>query len=121
MIEVIKDYPRDVVSLRAHGHVTREDYDRVVVPAVAAARDAFDRVRLYYEIDSDFTAIDPAAIWRDFEIGVQTLPHWEKTAIVTDVLWIKTAAQLFALLLPGTIRIFSLRDAGVARKWIVER
>ena len=38
MLTLIEDLPQDVVGVEAHGKVTAEDYERVLVPAVDAAR-----------------------------------------------------------------------------------
>jgi hypothetical protein len=37
MIEMLEGFPECVVAVVAKGRVTREDYDRVLIPAVEAA------------------------------------------------------------------------------------
>jgi hypothetical protein len=46
------------------------------------------------------------------------LTHWERIAVVTDVDWIKNAMHLFAFMIPGAVRYFSLADTQQARDWI---
>ncbi len=118
MIEIIKDLPPNVLGIRAEGRVTAQDYEHIVVPAVEASLKGRDKIRLYYELGSEFEAIDPGAIVEDTKIGVRDLPHWEKLAVVTDVEWIKLAVRAFAFLIHGKVRIFPVLEAGIAREWI---
>jgi hypothetical protein len=38
MLTLIADLPKDVVGVEAHGKVTADDYERVLIPAVDARR-----------------------------------------------------------------------------------
>ncbi|MGH6870455.1 MAG: STAS/SEC14 domain-containing protein [Rhizomicrobium sp.] len=118
MLEVLKGFPESVLAVRAKGHVTARDYREVCIPAVEAALKAHDKIRLYYELGRDFEGISPAAVWDDTEIGLKTLTHWEKIAVVTDVEWIKHATSLFAIILPGSVKVFPVQAAADARVWI---
>ena len=33
--EVLKGHPEDIVAISAHGHITRADYDNVMIPLLA--------------------------------------------------------------------------------------
>ena len=118
MIEPLPDFPDNVVAMACRGHVTRKDYETVLIPAVEAALGKHDKVRLYYEIGPDFTGIDPAAVWEDFSIGMSHLTRWERIAVVTDVDWIRNTMQFFRFLLPGEMRVVPVAEAGKARDWI---
>jgi SpoIIAA-like len=118
MIELLTGFPDGVVALRCRGHVTRNDYDTVLIPTVEKALKARDKVRLYYEIDPDFTAIDPAAVWEDFKVGMEHFSRWERVAVVTDVDWIKHTMQIFSFLMPGDMKVFPTTEAERARAWI---
>ena len=119
MIEALTGFPDSVLAFVCHGHVTREDYDTVLVPAVANALEAHDKVRLYYETAPDFGGISPGAVWEDTKVGLGHLSHWEKFAVVTDVDWIRHTMNLFRFLIPGEMKVFSTDEAGKAREWIV--
>ena len=54
MIELIEGLPAPVVGLRVGGEVTRQDYERVLLPAVRAMRESHDRIRLLYVLGADF-------------------------------------------------------------------
>lgn len=118
MIEILKGFPDNVAALACRGHVTRQDYETVLVPHVEALLKRHDKVRLYYEIGADFTAIDPGAVWEDFKVGMAHLTHWERVAVVTDVDWIRHTMSLFAFVIPGDVRIFPMAEAAQARGWL---
>jgi hypothetical protein len=120
MIENLEGFPGNTVAFACHGHVTREDYLNTVVPAVNRAFEENERVRLYYEVGSDLEAIDMAAAWTDFATGVEHWLRWERIAVVTDVAWIGTSIQAFGFLMPGEIKLFSLKDRAVAKEWVSE-
>jgi SpoIIAA-like len=118
MLEVLSGFPDGVIAVRAKGHVTRKDYEDVLVPKV---RDAFARrqkVRCFYELGPEYAGFDPGAMWEDFKLGMGHLAGWERVAIVTDVDWIRHAMNIFRVLMPGTIRLFANADAAEARRWI---
>jgi len=119
MIELLPGFPDAVVAAACRGHVTREDYDSVLIPRVAEALKKHDAVRVYYQIGDDFNGIDPGAVWEDIVVGVSHLPHWDRIAVVTDIGWIRTTMNMFGFLVPGKVRVFPASEVDAARKWIV--
>ena len=118
MIEVLSDFSDGVVGFRCADHITRQDYETVLIPTLNAAFNEHKTLRAYCEIVS-FSGISPGALWDDVKVGMEHLAHWERAAIVTDIDWISHATKLFAFLWPGDVRVFSLSDAEQARAWIV--
>lgn len=118
MIEALRDFPANVVAFRCTGHVTRRDYDTVLVPAVEAALKQHDKIRLYYQIGQDFSGIDADAMWEDFSVGVAHWRHWERIAVVADVDWIRNTIRALGFLMPGAVRVFPLSGETLARTWI---
>jgi hypothetical protein len=119
MIERLTNLPDNVLGFVCRGQVTKADYDTVLVPAVNAALTRHDRLRLYYELGSEFTGIDPGAMWEDFKVGMEHLTRWERAAVVTDVEWIRFTMRMFSFMMPGTTRMFSVAEAEEARSWIL--
>jgi hypothetical protein len=119
MIERLAGFPDKVCAFVCHGHVTREDYTAVLVPAVEAALKSYDKVRLYYETAPDFTGIDPSAVWQDTTVGMSHFFSWERIAVVTDVNWIKNTFQFFTFLMPAPMKVFPNAEAEEARRWIL--
>jgi len=46
VIEALKDFPDDVAAFAYHGHVTRSDYETVVIPDIEDKLNRDKRVRL---------------------------------------------------------------------------
>ena len=69
MIRMLTGFPDDVLAVACEGHVTRRDYEDVLIPAVTAALQRHPKLRVYYEVTPQFTGIDAAAVWEDFQLG----------------------------------------------------
>ena len=119
MIEIIEGFPENVLGILAKGEVTRKDYLEVVIPAIDKALKGNAKLRLYYDLGSQFTGIDFGAEWEDFKLGIEHLSRWERAAVVTDVAWIRHAVGAFQFLMPGEVRVFTTGQTSEARKWIV--
>jgi phosphoserine phosphatase len=119
MINDIEGFPDNVVALMAKGQLTKQDYDQVLISRVEAALERHRKIRLYYELGSQFSGIDPGAAWEDFRVGVEHLTRSERAAIVTDVDWIRHMVDAFRFLMPGQLRVFTTAQAREARAWIV--
>ncbi|HXI85912.1 MAG TPA: STAS/SEC14 domain-containing protein [Parvularculaceae bacterium] len=118
MIKLAQGFPENIVAVKCSGHVTRSDYEKVLIPAVDQALKAHEKVRLYYHVGADFEGIDPGAILEDMKVGFSHLSRWEKMAVVTDVAWIRHAIKAFAFLMPGELKFYSLAEDENARSWI---
>ena len=119
MIEVLKDFPDNVAAFACHGHITKQDYATVLVPAVEQALKNHDKVRLYYEIAADLLR------WHrsEHQHGRTKGRHRSFAEVgtiggVTDVEWIKHMVHFLSFLMPGTTKLFTLADAAQARQWI---
>jgi SpoIIAA-like len=120
MIRLLEGFPDNVIAVACEGHVTRRDYEDVLIPAVEAALRLHEKLRIYYEVTPQFAGIDAAAVWEDFQLGMQHLSRWERMAAVTDVEWIRLAMNAFRFLLPGRLRVFPTSEAAAARRWIAD-
>jgi hypothetical protein len=120
MIEQYTEFPENVLGLRISGHVSREDYQQVVIPAVDAALQRAQKVNIYVQVDNDFSGLELGALWDDLKVGLGHLRNWERIAVVTDIAWIANALNVFGFLKPGQVEVFPLADAGKARTWIAE-
>lgn len=118
MIEQLSGFPGNVLAFVAHGQVTKEDYESVIIPTAEKAMRHYGKVRLYYESGKDFAGIEPAAMWDDFKVGMGHLAQWERVAVVTDLEWIKLTVAAFRFLLPGRVSAYPTSEAEAARSWI---
>ena len=106
MIEILKDFPDNVVAISCEGQVTKEDYDGIFVPAILKTLKRHDKIRLFYKISANFTGYDPGAIWEDMKIGLEHPTRWERAAVVTDVDWIVQTMRIFSFLIPCPSKVF---------------
>jgi hypothetical protein len=120
MIEKIPDLPENVLGFKAKGTVTASDYASVIIPAVETLFARQRKVRFLYHLGEEFTRFEPAAMWDDTQLGLKHLTGWERIAIVSDVEWIRGAVRVFALAIPGHVRVFHNRELTEAMHWISE-
>ena len=109
MIQLLTDLPAGVVGMEAVGHVEADDYTNVVEPAVRAALQHSDKVRLLYVLGEGFEGYSAAASWEDAKLGIGHWSAWERIAIVTDRGWIRDALKAFGWMFPG-------RGQGLSRR-----
>jgi hypothetical protein len=124
VIEALKDFPDSVAAFVCREHVTKADYETVLIPHVEDRLKRHKKVRIYAEIAPDFAGLERGAVWEDTKLGVSHFFEWERSALVTDVEWMKHLAKFFGFfgfLLPGEWRAFPTAEASTAREWIVER
>lgn len=118
MITLLPNLPDNTIGITASGRVSGGDYEDVLVPAVEAALKKHKKLRLIYELDSDFTGFAPGALWDDMKLGMTHLSAWERVAVVTDVSWVANAANMFRFVMPCAVKVFALKDRAVAQAWI---
>ena len=118
MIKLLEGFPDNVIAVNCSGHVTKRDYEDVLIPAVKRTLKAHEKARLYYRVGPEFDAIDPGAILEDVSVGISHLSRWERVAVITNVEWIRLAVRAFAFLIPGPAKFFTIEEEPQAREWI---
>lgn len=119
-MRILEGYPADVLAVAAEGHITRADYDEVLIPAVTARIKAEGKVKLLYVIGEGFRGYSAGAIWDDAKLGFLHLGDFTRVAVVTDVGWIVGSVRLFAPLIPCPVQVFALAEIEAAKAWIAE-
>lgn len=119
MIEILKNFPDNVIAFSCEGQVTKKDYDGILVPAILETLKRHDKIRLFYKTSANFTGYAPGAIWEDLKIGVEHPTRWERVAVVTDVDWIVQMMRLFSFLIPCPTKLFPSSEAAQAKAWII--
>jgi SpoIIAA-like len=118
MIKHLNDLPSHVVGFICSGRITRHDYETVFVPVIEAALQQHEKVRLYYQIEFDFSHIEPG-VSHNFDVGIDHLLRWDRIGIVTDLDWFRETVRALSFLMPGYVELFSLDEAAEARKWLL--
>jgi SpoIIAA-like len=124
VIEALTNFPDNVTAFACHGHVTKADYETVLIPDLEGKLNRHKKVRIYCEIAPDYIGIDPGAVWEDTKFGFSHLFDWDRAVMVTDVEWMRQAVKffggVFGFLAPvGEWCVFPLADADRAREWVV--
>jgi hypothetical protein len=122
MVERIEEMPAGTIGFRVVSDLTADDYRDQIEPALAAAAEAGE-VRLLFEIGAGF-GMDAGAVIEDaktgLKLGLGHMKSWKRTAIVTDVEWIRKSIKAFGFMAPGEVRVFSLEELGAAKVWVAE-
>lgn len=120
MVEQITGLPANVLAFEAKGKVTAADYESVIVPAVEAQFARSPKVRFLYRLGEEYSGFEAGAMWDDVLLGFRHLKGWERMALVSDVEWLRTALKIFALAIPGEVRVFHNREFEEAKRWVSE-
>jgi hypothetical protein len=75
-----------------------------------------------FAVGPGFEEFEPGALVEDAKVGVTLgighLHAWKRTAVVTDVDWIKKAIRMFAWLTPGEVEVFEPEALDEAKAWV---
>ena len=118
MIEVLPDYPDNVLAIAGSNTITGDDYKSVIIPAIDAKVKEHGKIRMLYCLGPDFTGFDAAAMWEDTTTGFKHFTDFEKIAFVSDVDWINHMVSAFGFMIPCPVRVFSGRKLAEASDWI---
>ncbi len=118
MIEVLPDYPDNILAISASSNSTGADYESVIIPGIEAKVEAHGKIRMLYHLGPDFTGFDAAAMWEDATTGLKHFTDFEKIAFVSDVEWINHMVSAFGFMIPCPVKVFSGRQLDQASDWI---
>jgi hypothetical protein len=109
MIETIEEMPAGTIGFHASGEITADDYRGVLEPALREAAESGE-IRMLYLIDPEFS-MHAGAMAQDAKtglgLGIGHHSAWKRSAVVTDVEWVRRAMHLFAWMAPGELRVFA--------------
>jgi len=121
MIERVADLPDDVDGLRFSGHVSRDEYQQVVLPLLHECLARGGGIRLLIVIDDGFDRFEAGALWEDLKFGLGSgleLSRWERMALVSDAGWVHHAISIFGWSVPGDVKVYPLGDRDQATAWL---
>src|SRR5262245_9326364 len=122
MIEPLADLPDGVLGFRFSGHVTKEDYDKILAPALMQRITDGAKIRLAIVIADDFDRFDAGAMWEDmkfgFGSGVTHPSWWARGARVAEHEGGAHALGLFGWMMPGDARDYPMSKLDDAIAWL---
>ena len=121
MIDILSGFPENILAFRAHGVVDKDDYENIMIPAFQAGFSRDEKLRVYYEVASDFDHYTAGAMWEDMGLGLSYFDRWESVVVVSDIDWMVRATELFRFLCPCPVKVFSLAEADKAKAWICQK
>jgi hypothetical protein len=119
MIEQMTDLPAGVLGFTAHGQITADDYESILIPDIEAAFALNRKLRVLIHMAEDFSGIDAGAMWDDVKFGFRHITGWERIGLVTDVGWMRAMGKMFGFAVPGEFRLFHNSELALAKAWIV--
>jgi hypothetical protein len=122
MVERIEDMPEGTIGFRVVGDLEPRDYTEVFIPPLRKLVEAGAEIRLLFVLGDEFDHFEPAAIWEDakasWELGARHLSLWKRTALVSEVGWVRKASRAFAWMAPGDVKLFGNDQLAQAKKWV---
>ncbi len=117
MFRPLPDLPPGVIGFEAVGEVHADDYRDVLRPALDEAA-ATGGIRLVFVIGSEFGGYSAGVSWEDAKLALHHVSAWERTAIVSDVEWVRHMSGAFGWMVPGQMRAFPLVQREDAVRWV---
>lgn len=117
MIEVLPDLPPRVLGFEAVGEVHAADYEDVLQPALDEAADSGE-IRLVYVLGDRFEGYSAGASVQDSKLAFSHHKAWKRTAIVSDLDWVRHLTSVFGWMVPGSFRLFGLAERSDAIAWV---
>ncbi len=116
MIQLIEDTPAGVLAFKAVGKVEAADYD-VLRPAVEQGIKDHGKVRIVFQMGSEFEGYTAGAAWEDAKLWAPHLTSWERCAVVTNHTFMADAIKAFSVIMPGEIKVFGVDELDQALAW----
>ncbi|HCN47488.1 MAG TPA: STAS/SEC14 domain-containing protein [Chryseobacterium sp.] len=117
MITIIPEAPDNVAAFNATGEVTKEDFEKLVIPRVKEKVDQFGELNYLLYLDTDLDNFTMGAWLEDMLLGLKNLARWNRAAIVTDKEGIRNFTSIFSVLMPGEFKSFPKENLYNALYW----
>ena len=118
MLQFINDLPDDVVGIHAIGEVTKEDFDKVLIPKIDDLSKRQGEIKYLLVLETDVSNFTVAAWWKDLVMGLKHFTEWKRIAVVSDQKGVEWFTDAFKYLIPGNSKGFALSELEEAVEWI---
>lgn len=116
MLRPIPDLPVGVVGFDVVGGLDPDDYRDTLHPAIVGAAGQGE-VRLVLVIGDDVSAEASEHSWEGVHLDTDHRGAWARTAVVSDLDWVRHLVPTFGWLVPGEIRRFAVEEREAAIVW----
>lgn len=104
MITQLKNIPNTMVGFRASSEVTKDDFDKVVLPAVAELIQRTDELNYMLVLDTPLRNFTIGAWIKDALLGLNNLNKWNRVAIISDSESLNAFTNMFGKVMPGEFK-----------------
>ena len=104
-----------VVEIRVVGHVTQHDMDEIL-PKLEAFIRRHGTIRIV-EVIETFEGFDPTTVLDGLKFDLNHLTDVTHAAVVSDIGWIGVMTRAASMVMPVTIRVFTMDELDEAREW----
>jgi hypothetical protein len=118
MITQLTDIPNTMVAFRASKEVTRDDFDKVVLPVVAELIQRTDELNYMLVLDTPLKNFTIGAWIKDALLGLNNLNKWNRVAIISDSESLTSFTNMFSKLMPGEFKGYAPEQTDEAIQWV---
>ncbi|WP_461452051.1 SpoIIAA family protein [Mucilaginibacter sp.] len=118
MLQFINDLPAHVVGIHAIGDVTKDDYEKVLLPRIDALVKEQGEINYLLVLETDVSNFSIAAWWEDLKLGFKNFTKWNRIAIVSDQKGVEWFSDAFRIMIPGKSKGFPLSELQDAVTWV---
>jgi hypothetical protein len=121
MLQFINDLPDYVVGIHAIGEVTKEDYEKVLLPRINDLVKRQGEINYLLVLETDVKNFSAGSWWEDLKLGLKNFKKWNKIAVVTDQKSVEWFSDIFRFFIIGKSKGFRLIELDKAIQWISEK
>ena len=121
MLQFINDLPDYVVGIHAVGEVTKDDYERVLLPRIDDLVKRQGEINYLLVLDTELKNFSVGSWWEDLKLGLKNFKKLNKIAVVTDQKSVEWFSDIFRFFIPGKSKGFRLNELDKAIQWISEK
>lgn len=118
MIRQIMEVPSNIVAFQATGDVIKEDFEKVVFPAVQEVVDREGVLNFLLLLETEASNFTFGAWLEEAVLGLKEFFKWRRVAIVTDSESIIRFTLKFSIFAPGVFKGFLLTEFDQAVEWV---
>ncbi|MFL9833442.1 SpoIIAA family protein [Chryseobacterium terrae] len=117
MITILNDAPENVAAFNATGEITREDFEKLVIPHVKCKVEKFEELNYLLYLNTDLDNFTMGAWIQDALLGIKNITKWNRAAIVTDKEGVQNFTDIFSVVMPGEFKSFPKENLYNALYW----
>lgn len=121
MISQIQDIPDNAVGFTAFGEVTKEEFQKTLIPVVDDLIKRTGQINFLLYLDTDISNFTAGAWFEDAMLGLKNLAKWHRAAIVSDSAAVISFTNAFSYIIPGEFKGFPKEHYTEAMAWVSEK